>query len=62
MKIYSNSKDFGSISLKLLVSNGKVLKTIRNCTVVSGSHNEKKCNNCIYLQICNMLSEATKNL
>lgn len=61
MKVYTNSDTFGSISLKLLVCDGKVFKVIKNCTVGNGQNSDKKCKKCVYSQICSSLSELTKN-
>lgn len=59
MRVFVNSDTFGSISIRLLVNDGKVMKVIHNCTV---SDSKKKCLKCVYLSLCNSLQKTTKNL
>lgn len=62
MKVFTNSDSFGSISIKLLVNEGKIIKVIRNCTIVNGHASEQKCNKCVYFKVCGSLKEMIEHL
>lgn len=62
MKIYTNSDSFGSISIKLLVNGGKIMKVIKNCTVLMNSNSNKKCKKCVYNLLCESLENAIEHI